>query len=94
LDLPIRRWRARLYVYAPCLDSKENSWRLTHHWGNQSEREISHGIHFAATLERRIANNFVAACFIAVSLNQPGRKWQSAGTVSYGADINAKPGDL
>src|SRR5207244_1708151 len=50
---------------------------------------------YAATLERKIANNLVASILYSGSHSSDLiANGNQAGAVSYGADINAKPGDL
>jgi hypothetical protein len=81
---------------APCLDAKGGIPGASPGIGgiNPSIKSPRAFI-WAGTLERKIANNFVASVLYSGSHSSNlVANGNQAGTVSYGADINAKPGDL
>src|SRR5262249_31293806 len=81
---------------APCLDSKGGIPGASPGIGGiNPDLKTPTAYIYAATLERKIANNFVASVLYSGSHSTNlVANGNQAGTVSYGADINAKPGDL
>jgi len=81
---------------APCLDSKGGIAGARFPIGGiNADLKSPEAYIFAATLEHRIGDNLVASVLYSGShsTNLVGNGNQ-AGIVSYGVDINAKPGDL
>jgi len=81
---------------APCLDSKGGIPGASPTIGGINPNVKSpKAFIWAGTLERKIANNFVASVLYSGSHSSDlVANGNQAGTVSYGADINALPGDL
>jgi hypothetical protein len=81
---------------APCLDAKGGIPGASPGIGGINPNLTTPTAYiFAATLERKIGNNLVASVLYSGSHSSNlVANGNQAGTVSYGADINAKPGDL
>jgi hypothetical protein len=81
---------------APCLDAKGGIPGASPGIGGINPNLTTPTAYiFAATVERKIGNNLVASVLYSGSHSSNlVANGNQAGTVSYGADINAKPGDL